>query len=502
MKKNLLSIGCAVLLSFLCGNVFAQDTSWDQFDLKKLVSMVNENKITLIDDLFQVIPKEMKKNTLLVYDSKALFPELATLSTPRMVFFNKDGSLIFSISRNPGKKKIALGKDKLEVIAFNSVTGQFEMYAEPFNGKDLPFQNLAANKNPSRCLSCHGINPRPLFHNYNGWPGIYGSFGTFGVAAKDSREQLGLKAFISNAHQMARYKHLDLSGYYEYPAKDIKNKEGTVVTKAGSVGTAFGISDLNRLESIPFEVMNDYKFATPLYLGMNLESLMMKRLAMKLNSRNDFETSLLPLLYYLGDEDPTAFEKVESRCGHPNERTKKAFAELVSLNSNNQDVLDSVVAKIKKQIEFDSPARKAAVEKSNVLLTSIDHRGIADIPTTAYFPNLAVNNKSPDQETHKKMNALMEILFQKLELVTADVSTMKDTPTTGIFHLSRLGRMPVDEQFFQNFMRGLRWANESQIKAYDQLSCEEVEQKGLEAVRNIFGTEALSLNQRGVLYTN
>jgi len=497
---KLSDIRIKIILAFVMLAGATAQSSWKQYDLQTLVSDIRQNNVTLLDDLFQFLPSEMKRNALLVYDSRAVLPTVATMSTPRMIFYNRDSSLIFSISRNPGPLKISKGQDQLEIIAFNSVTGNFEIYVDAFNGTDVPFADLNKIKNPKRCATCHGSDPRPLFHNYNGWAGVYGSFGTFGVAATDSKEHAGLTQFLSLAKSMPRYNQLDLDGFYSYPAADKKDKDGNVTVTAGSVGIANGIRDLDPSEGVVSEILGQYKFATPLVFGMNLESLMMKRLAAKLKRKNEFAEKIAPLLYYLGDEDPSKFEVVESRCGHPNDRTKKVYALLETLNPNNTDALETMIKNVEAQVKRDSTIRRRAVEKSNILSKDIDHRGIADIPNTAFFPDLAVDNKSPDQDAHKKMIALLEALLQKYDFVSSDLSTSRETPTTGVFHLSRLGRMAVDEQVFQNLMRGLRWADSELMGSFDKLSCEDVEAKALTAAQSIFQTAPIVVRKKGILY--
>jgi hypothetical protein len=487
--RGLLQLSFIVAFSF---SSLAYAGEWRDFDFAKLRKEIKEQNITKLDDLFKIFPAEMKKNPLLVYESRALAPQGASFHAPRMILFNRDASLVMTIAKNPGSTAIEKGKDVLEVIAFDKTNGKFEMYVDSFNGQKVPFEKL--DRNPSRCTTCHGSDPRPLFHDYNGWPGLYGSFGTAAVAAKGSKEHTELVSFLASYKSMDRYKELDLSGFYSYPAADRINAQGVVTTPAGSVGTAYKIQGIDGEFQ---DLLTNFSFAPHIVFGMEIEGLLHKKLAKKLSRRADFDSIVLPILYYLGDETG-AFEVVESRCGHPNERTKKVYEKLTSLASGNQQVMEAAISSIEAQVKRDADLRKRAVMLSNILLPKIDMRGIASIPWTAFFPTAI--NSSPDGETFRKQMALIEVIYQKLGLNNTDISTSRETPTTGIFHLSRLGRMAVDEQYFQNFMRGLKWAVPEKLENLNQMSCDQVETLALDSLNRLFESSPVELKNKGLLY--
>ena len=481
------------MLANLAMSLSAFASEWSDFNLEKMKNLVYDKKITTIEELFSVITSEMKKNPILVYDSRALNSDLVTFQTPRIIMFNRDASLILSISRGLTKEESTTRKDVLEFIAFDKKTGKFSLHVEPFNGKDRPFSGLG-QKNAQVCLACHGNNPRPLFHDYNGWPGIYGSFGTQGVAAHGSNEHTGLVNFLKDYKNLPRYKELDLSGFYNFPEADRKDANGVVTKLKGSVGVAYKTQDLDGPLS---DLYAKAKFTPHIAFGGELETLLHKRLSRKLQTKSQFKSTILPLLYFLGDETGE-FGVVDSRCGNPNERTKKVFAKLVELNKSNESSLNWIISQIETRIKKDADYRKAEVENNNFLSPDVDNRGIASIPFTAFFPT-PINN-SPDGATFRKQMAVMEALFTQLNLDVSDISTSTITPTTGIFHLSRLGRMAVDEKYFQNLFRGLKWAAPYEVQKMDSLSCEEVEQKGLKAVETLFKNSLIQKRTKGVLY--
>ena len=147
-----------------------------RFDFPELEKIIRHNQITELDDLLGYLPPVMRKNALLAYDSRGLNRELVTLATPRIVLFNEDASLVLALTRNPGKKRIETGRDRLEISRFDPKARRFEFMELTFDGVNSPFSRPVP-KNPATCLGCHGQDPRPLFHDYNTWPGFYGSFG-------------------------------------------------------------------------------------------------------------------------------------------------------------------------------------------------------------------------------------------------------------------------------------------------------------------------------------
>jgi hypothetical protein len=92
---------------FLCSSLgFAELRSVE--DLK---AFIHEKQISNLDQFVVNLPTDMKQNYILVYDSHALNLHLVTPETPRMMFFSRDGGLVFTLTRNPGQEAIRAGLD-------------------------------------------------------------------------------------------------------------------------------------------------------------------------------------------------------------------------------------------------------------------------------------------------------------------------------------------------------------------------------------------------------
>ena len=233
------------------------------FSFNDLQTTVREGSVTSIDELLPLLPTVMKRNPLLVYDSHGLKMKLASPQTPRVILFNEDSSLILAFSRPPTTQN-EKAKDTLEVINFNSVSDRFEMRDILLGAKVAAEGFSSVPVNPSVCLSCHGRNPRPLFQDYNAWPGMYGSFSQKGASGAGTKEYNNLAAFLKIQPQMQRYDLLDLSSF------KIENGGATYISQ--DYVARFGAHATQPMTpALPF--------------GQGIERLMTRKLARKLLAR-------------------------------------------------------------------------------------------------------------------------------------------------------------------------------------------------------------------------
>lgn len=436
----------------------AAQAAGPRFSFRDLENLISRDSIKTIDDLIPRLPLSLRQNPLLVYDSHALNTYLVTPSTPRVILFNKDASLILAFTRDPGAHAIATGKDALEVIHFDRNAGTFKIGELAFDGQHPP----AGLKNSGKCLQCHGENPRPIFQDYNAWPGFYGSFGTRGVAVKGGLEYDHFKNFLSTRLSLPRYKDLDLSAVNE--------------ESAGIATPVRGYGNLHEKN----------KFSINLTFGALVESRMHDRLGKKLVSLPQFR-QIEALFYHLGERT--------DRCGAIRDRIKDTYADLVDRPHGELQAAD-LLSGIVKQVFIDYLNKEQNFLKHNIPSREVDGRGLINIP----FENLA-RGYSPDavvdRVAFEKQLILMETAFRHLNLDESDISTTPGFPTTGLFHLSRLGRLLVDEQFFQNLIAGIEAADPSYAPRFNSLDCAAIRS----AVRSTL--QALSIPsalQSGVLY--
>ena len=449
-----------LVVSFFCTVAHA-----GAFNLSDLKSIVDANKAYTVDQLLPLLPQQMRANPLLVYDSRALRLDRVNMKTPRIILFNEDASLIMAITKHPGDALIAAGEDSLEVIQLNEQTKKFEMLDLVFNGQESPFDR-ALEKNPKLCLTCHGANPRPVFNDYNAWPGFYGSFSTRGYAVKGTPEFSGLEMLLANVSNMPRYKDLDFSGFAQ---DDI-----------GIRTTSRGMGDLH----------DSLKFSINLAFGAKLEAQMWRRLGAKLVSDANFR-SIAPLFYMMGEET--------NRCGTARERAK-FINKLLLATTSTPDRAGKLLTRMKAQIQADYDIVQEIMIKHNsvggIMNEHADPRGILNIPYGNYKMN--PRDHAPlDPDSFFALYMNMEAVFRHLGYDSTDLSTTPGRPSAGIFHLKRLGKLLIDEQFFQNLIGGIYEADPTFKATYDSFSCDLVSLLAQNAVKYISLPDPA---QPGVLY--
>ena len=426
------------LTAFLCSYSLAF-----AFDIVDLKALIENNKAYTVDSLLPLLPKQMRQNPLLVYDSHALRLDRVSPLTPRVILFNEDASLIMAFTKHPGEDTIASGDDSLEVIELNSQSHKFEMRDLVLNGKESPFSK-SVETNPALCLSCHGVNPRPIFNDYNSWPGFYGSFSTRGYAVSGTTEFMALTEFLKNQSQLPRYRDLDLGGF--------------VQDEIGYRTTSRGMGDIH----------DKNKFSISLAFGAKLESQMWRRLGAKLVTDDKF-SAIAPLFYAMGEET--------NRCGAARDRVK-AVRNMIVSNDKHPEWSTQLIDRIKEQIRVDHNIVSESLLKYNsvdglIMDIRADNRGILNIPYTNY--NTTPNEYAPvDSESFFALMMNMETIFRYLNYDSSDLSTTPGHPTSGIFHLKRLGRLLIDEQFFQNLIGGIYEASPTFQAKYDVMSCDQI----------------------------
>jgi hypothetical protein len=374
-------------------------------DYPTLKGLIQSKKIKRVDDLLPHLPMSMRKNPIFVYESHALNQHLVTPATPRTILFNEDGSLILAFTQHPGDQKIAAGEDTLEVIRFNSRSFKYEMRNLVMDGKKTPFQNQEPQVNPTLCLSCHGSNPRPIFQDYNAWPGIYGSFGFSGLATVGSLEYQNFDQFMANQRSLPRYKSLDVSAFK-------KTDLGWVLNATGS---RYG-------SPVPL-------FATTIQRNMEfrLAAKMLQHPAMA-----KFEN----LITYLGSDLYS--------CGNIRDRIKNIYGEIVT-DSEKKLAAEQLLEKIRNQSTIDFQKKKSDFLKTNLPHESEDLRGVLNI-VYSNLMNIYDPYYSVDAKSYENQVVLLEAIAQAFGLTSEDTSSFPMAPSLGMTHILRMGLFK-DEQF-------------------------------------------------------
>lgn len=407
--------------------------------LEELAEHVDKNGITRLDDLIRELPPMMKSNAMLGYDSRALNIHLISPETPRIVLFNQDATLILAMTKNPGEEAVTQGLDKLEVINFNKATGKFEFRDVAFDGKPSPFSRNA-EVNPPVCLACHGQNPRPIFDDYNAWPGFYGSFSQRGYAVSGTPEFNYFSDFLKSYAGVPRYKDLDLSR----------------ITR-----DANGI----RYPSFGFGGLYDTASFTPLLaFGTSVEFLMWQRLGKKIDL-NKKSSKLINLITAIGTGD---------QCGGHREIVKELFKAWMAATKHEARA-KQIASSIEKQVRIETANKLGRFAVFNTADTALDPRGFMTLPFETFFPATPRSRSAVDKTFFENQFVIFEAMAKELEIETSDVSTSQHGITTGVFHIRKLTLLP-DEQLFEGLLDGLKRAGPVQLakplNASMALSCQ------------------------------
>ena len=411
-------------------------------DLKEFVDN-EKNEALTIDKLLPKLPNQMLQNPLLVYESHALNLDRVGPSTPRVILFNKDASLIISFTKQLSAQKIEAGEDSLEVLSFNPSSQLFEMFEVAFDGNKKPFAR-AEDVNPAKCLACHGSNPRPIFHDYNAWPGFYGSFSQKGVAVGGTLEHQLLSDFLSKREALPRYRDLVLDR----------------VTR-GSLGIGFPSTGFGPL-------YDDKQFSPALAFGVNVELLMYRRLAQKLEDDKKAKR-FAHLIAYLGRADECLGDRTLHRRA-----TKELFKTWVNSESLVKNAA-TLTAQIEKEVRADFVTKDNLLRKFNLPDKRLDPRGLITLP----YETVVLGSPSwttVDKEYFMNQFVMMESLARKLDLSSEDFSTVPGHRTLGIFHIRKLG-LYEDEQLFKGLYEGLISIKASLVDQPSQMSCHDLHLK-------------------------
>jgi hypothetical protein len=181
--------------------------TWQEFS-----KIVEDNKITSVDELLEHLPVDFVGGYSLIYRTKALHAELVSPPRPRVMMFGADARFILTYNSHPLERRARPGeRESVETIEFLPA-GQTILREIDFDGSAVPNMKRV-EVNPSKCLSCHGTSPRGLWDPYNSWPGVYGSLSRGGVdfIRFQTREHQYFEQFLSLKSANPRYSFLPLT---------------------------------------------------------------------------------------------------------------------------------------------------------------------------------------------------------------------------------------------------------------------------------------------------
>ncbi len=156
--KNFSVLYCFFLF---CGQIFASDKLKDFSTYEDLTSFIKGNNIKSIDELLDKMPPNYSRNFTAMFKSNSL--QSASWKNPRIIMTGPTASLTVALSTDPRDPHY----NSLETMEFNEKENRFVLREIKFTSEGVAYSEA----NPKRCLSCHGVDPAPIWEEYDFWPG-------------------------------------------------------------------------------------------------------------------------------------------------------------------------------------------------------------------------------------------------------------------------------------------------------------------------------------------
>ncbi|MCR9205016.1 MAG: hypothetical protein NXH75_10590, partial [Halobacteriovoraceae bacterium] len=149
-------------------------------------------------DFLNAIPEGSLQVFTMMKETKSKQHHEVSAQNPRIIRTNADGSFFMSFVCDPKSQDYG----KIEIMTFDRSEDRFKMATIDFTNNpdskipthdEMKFSHLSnnedsyknqhrVNRNPKACLKCHSSDPtatipdpRPLWQEYNTWPGAYGA---------------------------------------------------------------------------------------------------------------------------------------------------------------------------------------------------------------------------------------------------------------------------------------------------------------------------------------
>jgi hypothetical protein len=272
------AFGLLIVLSvFVPASFAAESTDCESSDCKGITcplsfktihDYVKKCGITTIDDFLPHLPEEFRSRYVLVHDSQSI--QDATPRHPRVIMFGLDAKLILAFAGEQSFK----GYKRLEIIQFNDSEKKFSMHELTFDpDAAIRMRSKKSNRSavrvttkakPKRCENCHGDPPRPIWDNYAGWPGVYGSVDDYSIFhwTDPAVELFNLKAFQNDIFmKYGRYRFFTEHTKFPDDKSTFKDHFKADPPYPSRPNLQFGalISRLNA-QAIAREIKNDARF--------------------------------------------------------------------------------------------------------------------------------------------------------------------------------------------------------------------------------------------------
>ena len=146
------------------------------FGVEKFLEVMDKGSFTSIEKALCLIPEKIRKNAVLINDSKSL--QAGTLENPRAIMFDvcdRNAPVQYAISYNGEGSQRQF--NSFEIMKFDLS----KRPQEQIEFIDVHFDAVAARpkvmRNPESCFACHGFHtdiPRPLWDATGFQPSAYG----------------------------------------------------------------------------------------------------------------------------------------------------------------------------------------------------------------------------------------------------------------------------------------------------------------------------------------
>ncbi len=216
------------LSSPLMGSAFASHETNTKFieppiaSYADLKNAIIQNRLKSVDALMSYVRTNSQDSLdrfTLAFASRSL--HAASFRYPRLIAFGKDhgselnadhtllnpkldsdyNNLVFAVSGDPESKRSRI----IEVMEFIPAENRFEFHEITFPENGL--EGVSFTENAQSCLTCHGMNPKPIWDAYTLWPGLYG--GEQHTFDGQTKEFKLFQDFKAQSSLISPYKHLD-----------------------------------------------------------------------------------------------------------------------------------------------------------------------------------------------------------------------------------------------------------------------------------------------------